>query len=268
MAKITQQSSWQIQKSVVFALFVRELSSRFGRFKLGYVWAVAEPFFTILAFCLIRMAMGSGSIEGLKYPIFFASGMLIYTIFNNIGQAMIGLVESNLTLMNYQRIKPMDPLIARSILEIIISVISISVILGGFYWAGYVFTWNSTLGFIAVFFLISAFSFGIGCIFAVVSLLFQEFKKIAPIIIRPLFFISGIFFSTNSIPEHLLPYLLWNPILHAIELGRNVMFVEYECRYANWSYLIYSSLVSLALGLALFHHYQRKLVTSGAVKLV
>jgi capsular polysaccharide transport system permease protein len=266
--KIAQQSPWQIQKSVVFALFIRELSSRFGRFKLGYVWAVAEPFFTILAFCLIRIAMGSGSIEGLAFPIFFASGMLIYTIFNNIGQAMIGLVESNLALMNYQRIKPMDPLIARSILEIIISSISIFTILGGFYWAGYSFTWNNTLGFIAVFILISAFSFGVGCIFAVVSLLFQEFKKIAPIVIRPTFFISGIFFSTNSIPEHLLPYLLWNPILHAIELGRDVMFVEYNCAHASWSYLSFSTLASLALGLALFQFYQKKLVTSGAVKLV
>jgi capsular polysaccharide transport system permease protein len=266
--KIKQQSSWQIQKSVVFALFIRELSSRFGRFKLGYVWAVAEPFFTILAFCLIRMAMGSGSIEGLAFPIFFASGMLIYTVFSNIGQAMIGLVENNLSLMNYQRIKPMDPLIARTLLEIIISAASIALILGGFYWAGYAFTWNSTLGFIAVFSLISAFSFGIGCIFAVVSLLFQEFKKIAPIILRPLFFISGIFFSTNSIPEYLLPYLLWNPILHAVELGRNVMFVEYNCAHASWSYLSFSTLASLALGLALFHYYQRKLVTSGAVKLV
>ena len=266
--KIIQQSPWQIQKSVVFALFIRELSSRFGRYKLGYVWAVAEPFFTILAFCLVRMAMGSGSIEGLAFPIFFASGMLIYTIFSNIGQGMIGLVESNLMLMNYQRIKPMDPLIARSLLEIIICAASIAVILGGFYWAGYKFTGNSTLGFIAVFFLISAFSFGMGCIFAVVSLLFQEFKKIAPIVIRPLFFISGIFFSTNSIPEHLLPYLLWNPILHAIELGRGTMFIEYENLHGSWSYLVFSALSSLALGLALFHLYHKKLVTSGAVKLV
>lgn len=265
--KIIQQSPWQIQKSVVFALFIRELSSRFGRFKLGYVWAVAEPFFTILAFCLIRMAMGSGSIEGLAYPIFFASGMLIYTVFNSIGQAMIGLVESNLPLMNYQRIKPMDPLIARALLEMIISAASIGVILGGFYWAGYAFTWNSTLGFIAVFILISAFSFGVGCIFSVVSLLFQEFKKIAPIVIRPLFFISGIFFSTNSIPEYLLPYLLWNPILHAIELGRNVMFIEYNCAHASWSYLSFSALGSLALGLSLFHLYQKKIITSGTVKL-
>ena len=186
--KTIQQNPWQIQKSVVFALFIRELNSRFGRFKLGYVWAVAEPFFTILAFCLIRMVMGSGSIEGLRYPIFFASGMLIYSIFSNIGQAMIGLVEGNLSLMNYQRIKPIDPLIARTLLEIIISAASIVLILGGFYWVGYTFTWNDTLRSVAVFFLISAFSFGIGCIFAVLSLLFQEFKKIAPILIRPLFF--------------------------------------------------------------------------------
>ena len=85
--KIAQQSSWQIQKSVVFALFIRELKTRFGRFKLGYVWAIVEPFFAILALCLIRVAMGSGKISGLEFPIFFASGMLIYKLFGNIGTA-------------------------------------------------------------------------------------------------------------------------------------------------------------------------------------
>lgn len=213
------------------------------------------------------MAMGRGSIEGLAFPIFFASGMLLYSIFSNIGQAMIGLVENNLSLMNYQRIKPIDPLIARAILEMIISAASMAIILGVFYWAGYTFTWNSTLGSIAIFFLISAFSFGIGCIFAVVSLLFQEFKKIAPIVMRPMFFISGIFFSANSIPEHLQPYLLWNPVLHALELGRSTLFVEYYCKHASWAYLAGSSLISLALGLSLFRLYQKKLITSGAIKL-
>ena len=181
---------------------------------------------------------------------------------------MIGLVESNLSLMNYQRIKPIDPLISRAILEIIISAASMAIILGAFYWAGYTFLWNNTLGFIAVFMLTCAFSFGIGCIFAVISLLFQEFKKIAPIVIRPMFFISGIFFSTNSIQENLLPYLLWNPVLHAIELGRSVMFVEYESNHASWPYLSLSAFVSLALGLSLFRLYQKKLVTTGSIKLV
>ena len=100
------------------------------------------------------------------------------------------------------------------------------------------------------------------------GLLFQEFKKIAPIVIQPLFFISGIFFSTNSIPEHLLPYLLWNPILHAVELGRSTMFVEYHSRHASWSYLAGSALISVTFGLSLFRLYRRKLVTSGSVKLV
>jgi capsular polysaccharide transport system permease protein len=266
--KIAQQSSWQIQKSVVFALFIRELKTRFGRFKLSYLWAVLDPLFAISALCLIRVAMGSGKVAGLEFPIFYASGMLIYQLFGKIGTSAIGLVESNLSLMNYQRIKPMDPIIARTILEIIICAAAMATILGGLYWLGFKFAWNDTLGFIAVFFLMCAFSFGIGCAFATVGLLFQEFKKIAPIVIQPLFFISGIFFSTNSIPEHLLPYLLWNPILHAVELGRSTMFVEYHSQHASWSYLAGSALISVTFGLSLFRLYRRKLVTSGSVKLV
>ena len=151
--KIAQQSSWQIQKSVVFALFILELKTRFGRYKLGYLWAVLDPLFTISALCLIRVAMGSGKIAGLEFPIFYASGMLIYKLFGSIGTATLGLVESNLSLMNYQRIKPMDPIIARTILEIIIGAAAMATILGGLYWLGFEFEWNNTLGVIGVFLL-------------------------------------------------------------------------------------------------------------------
>ena len=137
----------------MFALFIRELKTRFGRFKLSYLWAVLDPLFTISALCLIRVAMGSGKIAGLEFPIFYASGMLIYQLFGKIGTSAIGLVESNLSLMNYQRIKPMDPIIARTILEIIICAAAMATILGGLYWLGFKFAWNDTLGFIAVFLL-------------------------------------------------------------------------------------------------------------------
>ena len=226
-----------------------------------------DPVFGIVALCLIRMAMGSGSIEGLAFPLFFASGMLFYKMFGSIRQSTLGQIESNLGLMSYQRIKPIDPIISKAILETLIVASSIIIVLGGLAYFGFTFEIDSVLGVIEVFLLLVVFSFGVGLFLATVSPFFQDFKKIVPVLLQPLFFISGIFFSLNSMPESLLPYLTWNPILHGVELARDALFVNYTSLHADKTYLYISALVSLTLGLMLFRRYRVTLVTSGTIKL-
>ena len=264
---IQKQTSWEIQKSVVFALFIRELKSRFGVFKLGYFWAVMGPVFGIAALCFIRTALGSGPIQGVHFPLFFASGVLIYKIFTGLGQSTLGQIEANMGLMSYQRIKPLDPLIARVILEGIIIAAAMIVVLGGLAYFGFTFRLGSVLRAIEVFLLMTLFSFGFGLFLATISPFFQDFKKIVPVVLQPLFFISGIFFSVNSLPESLLPYLLWNPILHGVELGRASLFEGYQSDHVSLSYLYLSALFSITLGLMLFRRFRIRLVTSGTIKL-
>ncbi|EFE7872847.1 ABC transporter permease, partial [Escherichia coli] len=37
------RSSMEIQCSAVKALFFREIRTRFGKYRLGYIWSVLEP---------------------------------------------------------------------------------------------------------------------------------------------------------------------------------------------------------------------------------
>lgn len=211
--------------------------------------------------------MGNGPIEGVAYPLFFASGMLIYRVFGGLGQSSLGQIESNLTLLNYQRIKPLDPILSRSIMEILLSCLSIFVVLGGFAYFGFTFKIGSILNFVEVYFLLACFSLGFGLVVATCSPFFQDLKKIIPVILLPMFFLSGVFFSLNSMPEAVIPFLIWNPVLHAIELGREAVFETYISLYGDRGYLYLSALVSLTIGLSLFRRFQAIMVTSGTIKL-
>ena len=226
-----------------------------------------DPVFGIAVLCFIRTLMGSRSIAGLEFPLFFASGMLFYNLFNLIGQASLGAVEANMSLLNYQRIKPLDPIISRALLEMILSGTSMLVVLGSIAYFGFEFSIDSILGVIEAFFLLVFFSFGVGLFLATVSPFVQDFKKIAPVLLRPLFFLSGIFFSVNTMPESVVPYFMWNPILHGIELGRDALFESYTSEHADKSYLYISAVVSLTLGLMIFRRFRITLVTSGTIKL-
>lgn len=37
------RSGFEVQKVTVEALFLREIRTRFGKFRLGYLWAILEP---------------------------------------------------------------------------------------------------------------------------------------------------------------------------------------------------------------------------------
>ncbi len=263
---IAKQSPWQIQKAVVFALIVRELNARFGRFRLGYAWAILEPLALITILSCIRLAIGRSDLAGLPYPVFFASGIMPFLLFQHIVQTCLMSVEANQSLFNYQRVKPSDTVVSRVIIETVITLASGALIFTSMYLAGLVFTWNNTLEFLAAASLCVLFASGLGLGLSVIGPLWQESKKIVPVIIRPFFFISGIFFAAGDIPEPYRSYLLWNPLLHVTELIRSSMFAEYQEPQGSFSFLGICTLVSLTLGLMIYRSLHLRVQTSGNIR--
>ena len=47
------RNSWQIQRAVFLALFIRELKTRFGKYRLGFFWAMIEPIVHILVLTIL-----------------------------------------------------------------------------------------------------------------------------------------------------------------------------------------------------------------------
>lgn len=266
MATIAKQSPWEIQKSVVFAVFVRELNTRFGRFRLGYLWAILEPLAMISVLSGVRVIFGTSAIAGLPFPVFFAAGVLAYLFFNHIINSSLSAVEANLGLFNYQRVKPADVLTARALLELLIALGTALVIFPGLYAIGFTFSWNDTVSVVAVVLCLYGICFGLGLVCGIMGPLWQESKKVVPVLIRPLFFISGIFFPANVVPEQVRDYALLNPLLHVIELLRGAMFKEYQSHEGSLFYVFCWALSCLLFGLCVYRIFRVKVVTSGSIR--
>ena len=99
-------------------------------------------------------------------------------------------------------------------------------------------------------------------IICVGQLRFPELAKVVPLVTRPLFFISGLFFSLNDIPSQHHQYLLWNPILHAIELIRNACYPGYNADSLSMGYLAFIALVMVFFGLAMYRLDWKRMVAS------
>ena len=60
-----------------------------------------------------------------------------------------------------------------------------------------------------------------------------SFRQVGIVLLRPSFFISGVFFTANELPDRVLPYFIWNPLLHAVEIARDGMLFHYEARIVS-----------------------------------
>uniref|UniRef100_A0A7V5XHQ2 Transport permease protein n=1 Tax=Thermodesulfobacterium geofontis TaxID=1295609 RepID=A0A7V5XHQ2_9BACT len=246
-------------QTVVFAIFLRELKTRFGKYRLGYLWALIEPFLHIAVFVGIR-GIVAGTLRGgagkiiyhVDYPLFLAAGLLPFFMFRHIVIQVMNSVEANRRLFAYQPVKPIDAMISRWILEGVIFVFLWVIVFSILHFIGFKTEIKDPLGLIFLYILFYIFSFGIGIIFCIVFNIYEEMRNIIPPVMLLLFFLSAIFYSINMIPRKFQIFLLWNPVLHFIELSRARLFPLYRADMCSLEFIMVCTVISLFLGLSLY----------------
>lgn len=257
-----KRSGYEVQKAAINALFFREIRTRFGKYRLGYIWAFLEPSLHLVVLLGVFGIIMNRTMPDISFPIFLLNGIIPYFIFSHIVHRSVGAIEANQGLFNYRPVKPIDTLIARAFLETIIYV-TVYILLMLVMWAGGEFyEISNLLKLVLAWSLLIAFSSGMGVIFMVVGNAFAEMQKFLPILLKPLYFASGIMFPLHSIPKEYWPYLLWNPLLHAVELSREAVVPGYVSEGVSIVYLASFTLVTLFVGLALYRTREEAMLTS------
>ncbi|MEN0580327.1 ABC transporter permease [Phytobacter palmae] len=256
------RSGLEVQQAAVKALFLREIKTRFGKYRLGYLWAILEPAAHLLILLTIFGFIMHRTMPDISYPVFLLNGIIPYFLFSNIATRSVGAIEANQGLFNYRPVKPIDTIIARAILETLICVVVYILLMTGVGLAGENFSINGFITLVVCWLLLVILSCGIGLIFMVLGKIFPETEKFLPIMIKPLYFISCIMFPLHSIPKDYWPYLLWNPLVHAVELSREAVFQGYESKGVSLNYLAMITLIVFFIGLALYRNREEAMLTS------
>ena len=256
-----KRTSFQIQIAVFKALCLREIKTRFGRYRMGIAWAILEPVFQILFFMGMFYFRGMSMVGGLELPVFLATGIAPYLYFKKVIDQSMGAVAANKNLLIYRQVRVFDTFFTRFILEAGISFIVLVALLFGAWWFGYQVELIDSLHFIGAFVLLSLLAFGLGLVFGVLNSLYPEAGKFIPMLLRPLMFISGTFFSINELPRAMQEVLLWNPLIHVFELMRSCFSYYYDTSLVSMEYLALCALTAMTLGMLMFRANWRKMLT-------
>ena len=105
-----------IQKNVIDALVYRELKTRISQVRFGIFGVFIEPLGVMIVFLLIFSFL-RGDKGSYDIALFLTSGIVLYTLFNDIAIRSLNAISANEALFYYKPVKPIDTVIARSIVE-------------------------------------------------------------------------------------------------------------------------------------------------------
>jgi capsular polysaccharide transport system permease protein len=262
MSTLPQRTPLQIQQAVLHALVVRETKTRAGTLRLGYFWAIAEPAVHVIVLSAMFTVMMRNAMPGVSYPLFVLTGIIPFFMFKQVVIHAMTSVQANKGLFSYRQVRPLDTILARALLEVVLLVVTGLFLLVLAAWLGYDVTVERPLEVAAAMALMAVLGVGVGLCVAVAANLMEEVQKVVPMIFQPLYLLSGIFWPLHVIPQQYWYLLLWNPALHGVELTRDSYFAAYESSAVSWSYLTACAVVSLFLGLTLYRRYWTRMVAS------
>ncbi|MCK0151964.1 ABC transporter permease [Marivita sp. S6314] len=230
----------------VCALILREMATSHGRLPGGYLWAVLEPLLGIALLSAIFAISFQAPALGTSFPLFYASGLLPFLAFSDITTKLAQALNFSRPLFAYPAVGVLDALLARFLLaagtQIAVSSLLITGIL--FLSETRAIPDIAELGRAAA--LLLVLSLGIGILNCLLIGLFPIWQRIWSILMRPMFLLSGIFFTFEAVPLPWRDVLWWNPLVHVVGSVRRGLYPGYDATYVSATYVL-----ALGLGIAL-----------------
>lgn len=219
--------------STIHTIMLREIRCRFAGDPLGYAWAFLVPLMWIGTLLFFFTLLGRKPAIPVDASAFIATGVVPYVLFRYTITSMGRMASTHRHLVYFGSVRLSDLLFAAALLELINTIVIFAMI-----WTFLSIIFGPTpiqnpLEFINGILITAVFGTAIGRFTAILGMVSETVKRMVPVILRPMFWISGIFFTAPEIPLPLLRYLQWNPLLHAIEITRSGVFLDYSSDFAN-----------------------------------
>lgn len=251
---------WDIQVRVIKALMLRELTTRFGRENIGFLWIMAEPLLFAVLVGLLWRAMKGPFEFGIDIMSFVVSGYIPLVLFRSSLSRAVNSFTANGSLMYHRQIKVLDLLMVRFLIELVghmMAYLFIALVLGAL---GF-FPWPYDIGFLMLgWAYYSLFTFAVCLVVAPLSETNEILEKFMPVTAYLMVPFSGAFFIVSALQPEAAAIVLWSPPVHGMEMMRYGVFGPTIDPRFDYMYPLEFSIPCMAIGLLLCRRIRRHLV--------
>ena len=253
-------SALKVQGRVIYALMMREVHTIYGTSRLGYLWALIQTMWGIAVFWGMRYLLKATAPHGMHILMFLLVGFGFFNMFSGILSKCMSAVSGNRALLTFPQVTPVDLMVSRAVIVWATEVVAALLLIGIGMLFGMPFYLTDIGGLLTLLLLVPLLGLGAGMMGASLAVLYPTLEKIIPMVMRILFFASGLFYSATTLPSYVLKYLWYNPMLQIIEWGRLCLSRGYSTIHYSPMYLVSVTVGCLCLGFLLERYVRRRLV--------
>lgn len=246
---------WQYRELLYFFSW-RDLKVRYKQTAIGAMWAIFQPFITMVIFSIFFGNLAKMPSDGIPYPIFVYTGLLLWQFFSTALSETSNCLISNqsiITKVYFPRlILPISSVVTKFVDFFIASIILICLM------AYYNYLPNLTGLLILPLLLLITFmaSIGGGLFLASVNVKYRDVRYALPFFIQMMLFVTPVIYPT-SIAGKYSWILALNPMTGVIKAARAAILGNAPI---NWTLLLISGiacLIMLIIGIIYFKKTER-----------
>lgn len=212
-----------IKYSELFYFFTwRDIKIKYKQAVLGFLWAILQPLLTMIIFSFFFGNLLGVPSDGIPYPIFAFSGLLMWNIFatglSSAGNSMVSNAHIIKKIYFPRLIIPMSAVLV-AVFDFLMSfVIFIGLLI---YFKTDVNLIKMILYVPASLLLTITCTFGLGSFLAALNVKYRDFRYIIPFLIQSLMFLTPVIYPVSIIKYTWAKYLIaCNPMSGAVDLAR------------------------------------------------
>lgn len=227
-------------------LVARERKTRFSGGALAPYWAYLIPVGWIILVVLAFQFLGRTTPIHAPTAVFVATGILPYAVFRQVISSLMRSVIANRYLLYLTPVGGSDLLLASAVLELANALIVTTILFAG------LVVLQETAPPVDLFKVLCgiglawALGAGFGRLAATLGQWSDTMYRVIPLLLRPMFWLSGVFFTATELGGGAQALFWWNPLFHAIEILREGFFLGYASPISNLWYPV-AFAISLAL---------------------
>ncbi|MDP4283954.1 MAG: ABC transporter permease [Bacteroidota bacterium] len=202
----------------------RDVKVKYKQAALGVLWAILQPLIMMVMFTLIFSKALKVSSDGIPYPVFALSGLLIWNIFSNglLNSANSMVTNANIIKKIYfpRLIIPMSAVLT-ALVDFFFALIVYALVL--------IYYHQNVIILKLIFYLPLGIlitiitTFGLGTFLAALNVKFRDFQYMIPFMIQFLLFANPVLYSAKAFTNPWINALMKaNPLSSAIQLCRSV----------------------------------------------
>jgi lipopolysaccharide transport system permease protein len=239
-------------REILYFLAWRDVKVRYKQAALGVAWAVLQPLFTMIAFAFFFGKLAGIPSDGVPYPLFSYSGLLLWTYFAvTLAQVGNSLVANStlITKIYFPRVLLPAAAALGGLLDLAVSSVFL---IGMLVYYRVTPRWTMLLTPILVAQTV-LLVMGVGMLLAALNVRYRDVKYTIPFVTQIGLFVTPIIYPVTFLPHRFQLWLALNPMAGVIEGFRACLFGS----PVDWNVLGCSWLVTLVLLVVGGSHFRR-----------